>query len=238
MARIVNLSNLQQFTAVNLSSDPGAVTGPVVVPQAAQIVFYWGYTDGRAGHNVLYGRYSGGFAGTVAQANAIFAALSTGATWTALAGFFATGTLFQGVSIRDVNSANQALIVSNTLGVPGTSASTAMPAEVAAVGTKRTAKAGRSFRGRLFTGGWATNSIGATDTILTAAVTAYQNWLNLIATAFSAQGYTHVLGLQHRVSYTSAHGVFHPDRPATTEAVTVMQVRDNHWDTMRLRGLR
>ena len=70
MARLINLANVQQFTAINLTLDPGDTGGPVVVPQCAQIVLNWTLADGRLGHNVLYGRYSGGFAGTAAQATA------------------------------------------------------------------------------------------------------------------------------------------------------------------------
>ena len=57
MPRVINLSNLQTFTAINaLGTDLGAIAGPVVIPQCAQVVLLWQLTDGKVGHNVLYGR--------------------------------------------------------------------------------------------------------------------------------------------------------------------------------------
>jgi hypothetical protein len=240
MARsaVVNLANFQQFTAINVLSDPGHIGGPVVVPQCAQFSFVWALESGHVGHNVLYGRYSGGYAGSTAQCNSIALALTTGATWTALAGFLATSTQFVAVTVRDVNTAGAALIGSSITGVPGTSASPALPNEVALAVTERTAKAGRGFRGRFYVPGYATNALGAGNVVAAAAMTATQNWANLITGAFAAQGYTLVLGLVARAQYTGKTGVVHPARAATSEAVTATLVRDNHWDSQRRRGLK
>lgn len=236
--RIVNLSNLPQFTAVNLSSDPGAVTGPVVIPNTAQIVLYWNLIDGKIGHNVLYGRYSGAFAGSQAQCNSILTGLSSGAQWTAMAAFLATATALNGVSIQDVNTASQAKFVSSVGGGNGTSASTAMPSEVALALTLRTAFVGRQFRGRLFIPGWATNAIGASDTVAASAVTAATNWGGTITSVFAGQGYTFSLGQRARVDYTSPGGVHHPARAANSIPISQAVCRDNHWDSQRRRGLR
>lgn len=237
-SRIINLSNAQTFTAVNLLSDPGAILGPVQVPQCAQISFAWSLEDGKVAHNVLYGRYSGGFAGTVAQCNSIIAALTTGAQWTALAAFFSTSNIFSFVTIRDVNTINQPIIQNSAGGAAGTSASPALPLETAAVITLRTALVGRANRGRIYIPSWATNALGAGNIIAAAAVTALQNWANTIPTAFTAQGYTLVIGQKARASYTGTTGAVHPPRAATSTAVTSLSVRDNHWDSQRRRGLK
>lgn len=236
--RIVNLSNLQQFTAVNLSVDPGEIGGPVVVPQAAQITISWGLADLKTVHNVLYGRYVGLFAGTVAQANSILTALSSGAQWTALASHLSSAAQIAGVSIRDVNSANQPVIASNIGGQLGTGLATQLPSETALVVTKRTALAGRQNRGRMYLGGWASDSTIAGDVASAAVVTALQNWANTIASILSAQGYTHCLGLKARSAYTGSTGTSIPGRPAHTVDITAMLVRDNHWDSQRRRGLK
>ena len=128
---LVALGSLEQLAAINVLSDPGSVGGPVVVPQAAQIVLSWSLESGKVAHNVLYGRYTGAFAGTAAQAEAIRAALTTGGAWTALAAFFSTTNFLSGVTIRNVNIANQAIIASTGPSTPGTSASAAQPNEVA-----------------------------------------------------------------------------------------------------------
>ena len=235
---IVRLDSFEPFQAVNLLLDPGAIGGPVVVPQAAQIVINWGQEDAVFAHTVLYGRYAGPFGGTVAQANNIMTALTTGGTWTAFAAFLASTSFISGVTIRDVNTAGNVAISSTNAGVPGTSASPALPNEVAAVVTFRTSRAGPGHRGRMYIPGFATNALGAGNVIAAAAVTAVQNWANVIPSAFIASGYTHVLGLPARASYTGATGTVHPARAATTEDVTQRLVRDNHWDTQRRRGLR
>lgn len=238
MSPIVRLENVQQFTAINVLSDPGHIGGPVVVPQCAQIVITWALTNGKFGNNVLYGRYSGGFAGTVAQANSIMTALSTGAQWTALAAFMGTlGGLFA-VKIRNVSSPNQAIITSTNANVPGTTTGTALPDETAAVITLRTAFTGPQNRGRMYIPNWATNAIGTSGIIAPAAVTALQNWANTIPTALSAQGYTWVIGQPARAAYTGTTGTEHPARAATSQAITSQVVRDNHWDTNRRRGLK
>lgn len=235
---VIRLENFQQFSAINVLSDPGAVGGKVHAPNCAQISLLGGVEGGKTWHIVLGGRYAGGFAGSVAQASSIHTALSTGGSWTALAAFLSTTFSFGAVRIRDVNTIDQPIIESTSTGVAGTSASPALPSEVAAVGTKRTGLTGPANRGRIYFSGWATNSLGAGNVIAAAAVTAYQNWLNLIATALSAQGYTHVIIQPDRAAYTGSTGTQHAARTATSVAVSSVAVRDNHWDSQRRRGLK
>ena len=235
---LVNLSTLTQFSAVNLTSDPGAVGGPVIIPQCAQIVINGTLESGHTFHIVTYGKYTGTFAGTPAQATAIITALTSGAQWTALAAFFATTNAFNSVTIRDVNVRDQPLIASTAGGALGTSASPSMPNEVALVITLRTAKVGRGNRGRMFVPAWATNALGAGNVAAAAAVTALQNWANTIGGIYQAQGYQAVLGQKQRLEYTSPKGVHHDARPAFGLPITQWQVRDNHWDTVRKRGLK
>lgn len=235
---ILDISNFTQFTAINLLADGGAVGGPVIVPSAAQIVLNWSLEDGKIARNVLYGKYSGAFAGTQAQANGILTALATGAAWTALAAQLATTTILGGISIRDVNTANQPLIVSNTAGAGGTGAGESMPNEVAAVITFRTSLVGRGNRGRMFVPGWTTASTAAGNVMSVAAFNALQGWANTLAGALAGQGYTLALGQKHRIAYTSPKGHPHADRPAFALPITQTVVRDNHWDTIRRRGLK
>lgn len=239
MARLVNLADVQQFAAINLTSDPGHVAGPVVVPSCAKIILHWLTEDGKGGNNVLFGRYSGAFSGSVTQANAIMTALSTGAQWTALAAFFAGTGGLNYVQILDVNTPNNTGIQSIVSGSTGSSASPALPNEVALVGTLRTAKTGPQNRGRMFVPGWATNALGAGNVAAAAAVTAYGNWLATITGALAGSGYTWVIGQPHRAAYTSPKtGRVFPERLATSTVITSAVVRDNHWDTQRRRGLK
>lgn len=237
-SRVVNLANFEQFTAINVLSDPGAIGGPVKVPQCAQIVLNWTLEDGKTAHNVLYGRFGASFAGTVAQANAILTGLTTGVNWTTLAAFLAPTTALAGISIRNVDIVNQALIQSTGAAAPGTSASPALPNEVAAVITLRTAATGPQNRGRVYVPGFATNALGAGNVIAAAAVTAIQNWGQQLINTINANGYTMVIGQKARAAYKGSTGTDHPARAAGSVVVTGQVVRDNHWDTQRRRGLK
>lgn len=239
MSPLIRLSNLEQFAAVNLNADLGDEGGPVIVPQCAQIVFKWVLDGGRSARNVLYGRYTGAFAGTPAQALAISNALSTGAAFTALRAVLASTTAFWGVSIRDVNTKFQPEIVPTFSGINGTGTGAALPNEVAACVTVRTALAGKQNRGRVFLPGFESGQLAAGNIIGPAAVTAINNWAATWTSAFAASGYTFVIGQKHRVAYTSPKtGVDYPDRPANSVQVVSAVLRDNHWDSQRRRGLK
>lgn len=240
MPRVINLANLQQFTAVNaLNTDLGATPGPVVIPSCAQVVLNWTLADAKTAHNVLYGRYSGAFAGTQAQANTIHTALTTGAPAVALFGILGSTTALAGVSIRNVSVQDQPLVLSSNAAVPGTAGSATLPSEMAEVITERTAKVGRANRGRIYMPPLATSSWGAGDIILAASVTILQNWANTLIGALATAGYTLVIGQRARAAYTSPiTGRVFPARAATNETVTSLSVRDNHWDSQRRRGLR
>jgi hypothetical protein len=238
MARILALDSLQQFAAVKLQFDPGSIGGPKVIPNAAEIVLYWAQGSGKLAHNVLVGRYSGTFAGTTGQANGILTGLNSGAQWSALAAFLATSTGLSAVSIRDLNQPNQPIIMSTAGGAAGTSVSTELPNEVAAVVTTRTAFTGPANRGRLYVPGFASNAIGTGNVIAAATVTALNNWASIIAGVLSAQGYIWSIGHQARQAYTGSSGTEHPARIAGTVPITTVAVRDNHWDSQRRRGLR
>lgn len=238
MPRIVNLANLEQFAAVELQFDGGAIGGPKIIPQCAEITLNWFLADGKLAHNVLHGRYAGGYAGTQAQANSILTGLTQGGAWTALAAFIAPTTGFGSVSLRNIAVADQPIITSTVGGSVGTSTGTELPDEIAVVVTKRTALTGRANRGRIYIPGWATNSVATGNVVAAAAVTALNNWAATIKTTLAAQGYTFVIGQVERKAYVGDTGTSHPARLAGTVEVTTTEVRDNHFDSQRRRGLR
>jgi hypothetical protein len=238
MPRALNLANVQQYTAINLLVDPGSIGGPLIIPTCAQIRLRWNAADGKVVFNTLVGRYAGAFSGSQTQANAILTALTTGAQWTALAGFLSSQAALTGVDIRDINTANQPIVPSSSLGANGTSAGVSFPSEVAVCLTLRTAFTGPANRGRLYIPAWAANAQGTGDTIAAAAVTAAGNWGSIIAGVLSAQGYTWCVGHPARAAYTGITGTQHPARVAGSVPITTVSVRDNHWDSQRRRGLK
>lgn len=237
MPRIVALDSLQQFAAINVTSDPGAIPGKKKITSCAEVVLYWTLEDGKQAHNVLIGRYSGAFHGTQAECTAIGNALTGGTQWTALATFLAPTTSFVGVSLRDINTVDNPIIFA-AQAKPGTSTSAALPNEVAAVITTRTAFVGPANRGRVYVPGWATNALGTGNVIAAGAVTALTNWGSIIAGALSGSGYTWCVGHVARQAYTGSSGTAHPARSDGSVPITTTEVRDNHWDTVRRRGLK
>lgn len=235
---LVRLENFQQFSAINLLSDPGAIGGPKIIPNCAQISLVWTLPDTKLAHQVFTGRYPGTFNGTQAQANSIMTAFSSGGAWSTLAAFFSTDTFLSAVTIRDLNTANQPLIQSNVASAAGTSASPALPNETAVNVTLRTALAGRANRGRSYVPGWATNALGAGNVVAAAAVTALNAWAQTWPNALAAGSYTLVIGQPARAAYTGSSGTQHPARAAGSVQVTSLVVRDNHWDSQRRRGLK
>lgn len=237
--RVINLANFEQFTAINVLSDPGHIGGPVVIPNAVQIVLVWTQEDAKLGHNVTYGQAAPGFQPTVAVADALLTGLTTGANWTALAAFLASTTRLSAVILRDVRSPNLPQVQSAGAGAAGTSVSPALPNEVAAAVSLRTALAGPQNRGRMFIPGFATNALGAGNVIAATAVTALQNWAGSnVGGVYNAQSLPMVIGHVARAAYTGSTGTQHPARPAGVVTVTSLTVRDNHWDTVRRRGLK
>jgi hypothetical protein len=238
MVSIVPLSNFTQFAAINLTADGGYDRNNRIIPNTAQIRLRWALADGKVGFNVLHGSYQGAFHGSQTEANAILTGLTTGANWTALALFMGTATGLTGVDIRDLNVANAPIIPSIAIGANGTSVSTTLPSEVAAVITLRTAFVGRQNRGRVYVPNWSSNAVATGDVIAPAAVTALGNWGSIIAGTLQAQGYIFGIGHFHRLAYTSPHGTNIAERPAGLVPITTISVKDNHWDSMRRRGLK
>jgi hypothetical protein len=90
----------------------------------------------------------------------------------------------------------------------------------------------------MFIPGWATNALASGNVVAAAAVTALQSWANTLGGTYSANGMPVALGHKARAAYTGTSGTPHPARPAGLVPITNLVVRDNHWDSMRRRGLK
>lgn len=237
-SRIIRLDSVEQFAAINVLFDPGQIGGPVVVPNCVIIRTSWSQADGKTARNIMFGRAAGVPSPTVAQAQAIFAAMTSGAAWTALQPYLATSTALVGIGLRSVHTAGQAEVLSTGGAVPGTGVGNALPNEVAACVKLSTAQAGPGHRGRIYLPGFVQTANTAANVIDPAAVTAINTWVAGFTTIFAAQGYTWVIGLPARQAYTGSTGTQHPARVATSEAVTQAALRNNTWDSQRRRGLK
>jgi len=238
--RVIDLANVQQFAAINLLSDPGHIAGPIVAPNCMQIRWIWLQVNGKTGFNITHARYSGGFPGTTAMADALTVALQNLFNTHGIPTFMPAGTVLAGVDLRDINSANNPIIDRSTAAtLPGTSVSLPMPNEMAIALTLRTARTGQAFRGRIFIPGWSANAAaagGVVDPTLKADLDALATGLRGV---YSGQGLTMCLALPARAGYTSPRtGRVHPPRDAQTADVTAVICRDNHFDSQRRRGLK
>src|SRR4029450_3032608 len=227
-SRIIRLDNLQQFTAINVLSDPGHISGPVVIPGVMEIRLTWSLTDGKAAFNVLHARYTAGFPGNVAMANAL--ATGIGNAYTAdIALHQASTGGFTGVQLRDIGLPDQPLIASTTGGILGTSTGTALPDEMAAVITLRSANTGPSARGRIYIPNWATTALGAGGVIVAGAVTGLGSFGAAIRSQINATPpLTMVIALPARAAYTGSTGTAHPARPAGSLDVQTTLVLYQH----------
>lgn len=236
---LIRIDQLQQFAAVNLTSDPGAIGGPVVIPFAVQVNIQWGLPDGKKGHNILYGRSTGVPTPSVSQAQAIFSAITTGGLWTALAGHLSNASALESVTLTSVHTAGQPSFVSTGAGVNGSNAALGLPAEVALCVTLRTALRGAQNRGRMYIPGYSIDQVIAGNLVSATAVSDTAAWANNIKAVLSAQSYTWCIGQRARSEYIGSTGTLHPARAANANVdVSSAIVRDNRWDSQRRRGLK
>ena len=219
--------------------DGGVVGGPRSIPSC--VVGRFNFIDtsnSQIMYSTLDGSFSGGFNLTPALATAVSTPIMTSFA-THIAPFMPTTFELAGVDLRDLSPPGNNAVVSPTGPAPvaGTSASTALPHEVAVVLTKRTAKAGRGFRGRMYIPGWAQNADVGDGTIAPAVQTALNLWCTDILAAYTANGLTPCIGQALRQEHFGTTGTLIPVRPAGTVPITSLTCRNLSWDTQRRRGL-
>lgn len=237
--RVVPVSTLEQFQAVNLTSDPGRIVGKKQIPQCLEVRIQWALGDGKKGNNILHGRYVGANPATPGLAVALKTAFTTGATWTAWALRMAPAAALELVGVRDLNVVDQVEYLSGTTLVPGTSATPQMPDEVAFVVSLKTAKAGPANRGRVYLGGLCQGDLTSGGVMLPAAITDAVAFVTTnIQGGMQANNLTLCIGQVHRQAYGPGTPPQHPERPAGTVDVTSIIARNNTFDTVRRRGLK
>lgn len=237
-SRIVNLANFPSFQAVNLLSDPGHIGGKFTIPNGIIVNLVWTLASGKTGHNVLWGEAGGSFNPTVAVADSMLTALTAGTNWTGLAGFLSTSTALAAVRLRDMRQIDMPFVSSVGAAHAGTDAALAMPNEMAAVISLGTALVGPANRGRIYVPGFGSDAVAAGNVIAPLVVNALNQWCVNIVNAFTAASLVQSIGHPPRNAYTGTGGAQHPQRQAGLVHVTTLQLRDNHWDSQRRRGLK
>lgn len=207
-------------------TDLGRIPGQFVVPNCVEVDLLWLLSSGKAVKNVLHGSVAGGFSATAAIAQAIYAALIASGQWTAYKPYVNAGNSLAGIALRDMRTFNNPLVQSTGGSTAGTGAGLALPPDVAAVITLRTALAGRANRGRVYLPGLDSTVLNTTTgNFLAAFQTAAQNFMTEVETAMSASGITHGIMQPARAGYTGKRGAVHPARAANVQQVTSLTMR-------------
>lgn len=191
----------------------------LVVPGGVQVRLHW-TMNGVDAFNVLGGSVGGGFANSQAIADAVDAAIKARLTSSGLAALLATTTSLLSVGIRDIRAANEVEFVGTGAAVPGTGAGNPLPNEVAATITLRTAKAGKSYRGRVYLGGAIVGENTAAGQIAAGFNAAAVGFMQGVGTDLAASGIT--------LSVISR-------KLLTPTPVVAVEARDTLWDSQRRR---
>lgn len=220
---------------------------PLVVTNAVQVRLLGSYSlNGVV--NVLAARKTAGTTITQTLANTVGAAIKS--AWTSRIGALCgSNTSLVRVGLRDLTAANQPEFLDTGAPVSGALASEGLPPQTALCVTLRTAKSGKSFRGRVYVWGFTENENTATGVASTAAVNAATAFIGDIQSALSTSQLT--LAVLSRPSlafvdtrvWTLANGSTQTDvlgrgnaNPGGVEPVTVIQSRNNSWETQRRRN--
>lgn len=220
---------------------------PQVVANAVQVRLLW-LIQTETAFNVLNFRATSSVVVNQALADSLGTQIkpSFAAQW---AGHVAAGSSLQKVGVRDLRVANQAEYVDSGAAQNGGAAADALPPQDAVVVTLRTAKAGRSYRGRVYLPGLSELDNTSAGVTSTAANTAAAAFINDIASRLQPLGlFLAVLSRPHdQVVITAV--TTHSDGTTTSRVlshetaktgeindVTLVQVRNARTETQRRRN--
>lgn len=216
--------------------DPGRIPGAVIIPSVFQVRLGWTLGNTKLVHNVMHVQVSDGFTITPADLDALLASMTSGGLFTAVSAFMSTQISVTSLDVRDIRTANNALIESGTIAVTGADGTDPLPPEVAFVLTLRTLFAGQGFRGRIYLPGWSTNALDTGGFAKAAMASAAVDWVNDWKALFLGNGMTLCVAQPARQAYVGETGVSHPARDAASFRVEDIVARDLVFDSQRRRS--
>jgi len=193
----------------------------LVVPGAALVRLIWTISDIPFAVNVLGTRVAGTPTFDQSFANTVGASIKGSLNGSGMLPQLGPTVALANVGVRDIRTPSNAEFIDGGAAVPGSAAAGLLPPQVAAVVTLRTARAGKSFRGRVYLPGFAAVANDATGHIVPAVNTAATAFLESIRTSLPATGLTLCIVSRKNLS---------------TEVVTLAMTRDTQWDTIRGRA--
>jgi len=221
---------------------------PLVIPNAVQVRLLFNLA-GSGAVNVLGAQRPAGLVIDQTITNTVGAAIK--AAWSTNIGPLCIGNVaLVRVGLRDLGSANRPEFLDSGAQATGTApAGDSLPPSTAMCITLKTALSGKSFRGRVYLGGFDEAQNGASGAALQAAADAGVAFITAIGAALTAS--TMTLAVLSRpafatvtnktttfsdgstqvetISRTNAH-------PGTSQAVTLIQSRNLGWETQRRRA--
>lgn len=217
-----------------------------VIPNCIQVRLLWVY-GGQGGVNVLHGQAAGGVVVNQALAETLGGAIKTSFGTTIGPNLATTASLVR-IGVRDMRVANSPEFLDTGAAVVGAGTGDMLPPNVALNVTSRTAKSGKSFRGRTYFSGFTeahSDTNGAADTV---ASTSALNFMNGIKNAMTASQLTMAVASRPSelviVTRTTTHtdGTTSTKTLSTTKAkaggvepITGLFSRTAAWETQRRR---
>lgn len=202
------------------------------VPDTAQIVISIGHVSG-AMKIVQHAVVTPSFAPTPTIASNLLTRITALASSSGLNAFIANTCGFAGLSIRDLRQPNLGLVDATAGSLTGGATADMLPRQMAACMTLRTARAGRSYRGRSYWPGMAETANDVTNHYTTAFQTAFAAFCSGYISAFNGDGMT--LGVMSRPIFIRDEQSCVIGTPGFTTPVTSVLSRDNLWESQRRR---
>ncbi len=210
--------------------------GFVAAANVVQVKFFWAL-HGLLAMNVIDCRVAASFAPNTSIANIVNTGLVNAITSSGLIGHLASTTVWNATGLLDRRTEGNATITSTNAAIAGTAPGLPLPAQNAVCITKRTARAGKFFRGRTYLMGFAADSLEADGLIPTAIGTACTSFMTTAASVLSTNGLQPAVHSPHYPERPShvVGALPLPEHPESLTDVISWELRDRVWDTQRRR---
>ena len=169
------------------------------IPNAAQLTLFWAIA-GQLGMNVFGASHAGSVVFDQALAEALGTAIKSAFT-TNLGARMTANTQLARVGIRSLSSPQLPIFRDTGAVVAGTATGDSLPSQVAQCITLRTARSGKSYRGRAYLGGWAETESDVNGRQSTLAINAGVAFVQAISNALTARNLT--MAVLSRPAYES-----------------------------------
>lgn len=218
-----------------------------IIPNGVQVRLLWAH-QGALAVNVLNAQAGAGVIVNQALANSVGSAIKS-AFSTNLGAHYNSSTGLIRVGLRDMRAENMAEFLDTGAASLGTAVTDSTPLATAMCLTLRTAKSGKSFRGRVYLPGMVETDNTLAGQILTAAATAAVAFIQAIQAALTAAQLTLAVASRASELITLVRNIFHSDGTQTSKTlsttvakaaqltpVTSVESRTSQWESQRRRA--